>query len=84
MATLMKYGNIWKHSVYKRSNIEQVKDMIEDMAKVNGKKVVILGHSLGTRCVQYFLNWVEKNHVSLPNEIMDSPDSDLVCRAVNG
>jgi triacylglycerol esterase/lipase EstA (alpha/beta hydrolase family) len=31
---------------------------IEAMARREKKKVVVLGHSMGNRIIQYFLNWV--------------------------
>ena len=31
--------------------------MIMEMRIQNGKKVVLLGHSLGTRVLQYFFRW---------------------------
>eukprot|EP00211_Chloroparvula_japonica_P003813 CAMPEP_0119135150 /NCGR_PEP_ID=MMETSP1310-20130426/18732_1 /TAXON_ID=464262 /ORGANISM="Genus nov. species nov., Strain RCC2339" /LENGTH=730 /DNA_ID=CAMNT_0007126009 /DNA_START=45 /DNA_END=2237 /DNA_ORIENTATION=+ len=33
----------------------------ELMFDVNGEKVVLVGHSMGNRCLQYFFAWVEKH-----------------------
>jgi phospholipid:diacylglycerol acyltransferase len=38
----------------------KVKVMVEEMKQASGRRVVLLGHSLGTRCVHYFLRWVER------------------------
>jgi triacylglycerol esterase/lipase EstA (alpha/beta hydrolase family) len=35
-----------------------LKVSIEAMARREKKKVVLLGHSMGNRVIQYFLNWV--------------------------
>lgn len=35
---------------------------IEAMARREKKKVVVLGHSMGNRIIQYFLNWAKLNH----------------------
>eukprot|EP00211_Chloroparvula_japonica_P000658 CAMPEP_0119157688 /NCGR_PEP_ID=MMETSP1310-20130426/52882_1 /TAXON_ID=464262 /ORGANISM="Genus nov. species nov., Strain RCC2339" /LENGTH=1683 /DNA_ID=CAMNT_0007150307 /DNA_START=39 /DNA_END=5090 /DNA_ORIENTATION=+ len=33
--------------------------MTETSRKINKKKVVLMGHSMGCRCIQYFLTWAE-------------------------
>jgi triacylglycerol esterase/lipase EstA (alpha/beta hydrolase family) len=38
---------------------------IEAMARREKKKVVVLGHSMGNRIIQYFLNWVRTINQSL-------------------
>ena len=40
----------------------QLKMKIEFMRIQNKEKVVILGHSMGNRCAQYFLSWADKNY----------------------
>jgi triacylglycerol esterase/lipase EstA (alpha/beta hydrolase family) len=39
-----------------------LKVSIEAMARREKKKVVLLGHSMGNRVIQYFLNWVRTRH----------------------
>eukprot|EP01094_Clydonella_sp_ATCC50884_P026463 TRINITY_DN7262_c0_g1_i1.p1 TRINITY_DN7262_c0_g1~~TRINITY_DN7262_c0_g1_i1.p1 ORF type:complete len:1217 (-),score=447.96 TRINITY_DN7262_c0_g1_i1:241-3612(-) len=40
----------------------EMRDMIEQLYNDNDKrKVVLMGHSLGTRCLGYFLRWAEKH-----------------------
>jgi triacylglycerol esterase/lipase EstA (alpha/beta hydrolase family) len=37
----------------------RLKDMIEQTKRLNGgKKVVLIGHSMGNRTLSYFLHWI--------------------------
>jgi len=39
----------------------RLKTRVEMMRKINGEKVVLMAHSMGNRCVQYFLEWLKEN-----------------------
>ena len=41
------------------------------MARREKKKVVVLGHSMGNRIIQYFLNWVRTTVHWLANCYLD-------------
>ena len=40
----------------------QLKSKIEFMREQNKERVVLMAHSMGNRCTQYFLTWVNENH----------------------
>jgi len=42
---------------------------IEAMARREKKKVVVLGHSMGNRIIQYFLNWVRTINQPLAGQL---------------
>uniref|UniRef100_A0A7S4K8A7 Phospholipid:diacylglycerol acyltransferase n=1 Tax=Paramoeba aestuarina TaxID=180227 RepID=A0A7S4K8A7_9EUKA len=37
----------------------RLRDMVRTARNINEKKVVLMGHSMGCRCIQYFLSWCE-------------------------
>lgn len=39
----------------------KLKHQVEVMYEINNERVVLMGHSLGTRCTQYFLEWARNN-----------------------
>ena len=40
----------------------RLRDSIKTSHRVNGQKVVLLGHSMGCRVIQYFLIWCDKKY----------------------